>query len=220
VANPEGVLVIGAGGHAKVVIELITAHSKYQVVGLIDNMKTDGLLGIPVVGTDADLPRLRGSGVAGAFVALGDNQRRLAMGRILQDYGFQIVNAISPAAIISASAQVGLGVAIMAGAVVNAECRVEDFAIINTGSIVDHDVHVGEASHVAPGCALAGRVRIGRLAFLGTGASAIPGVSVGDGAIVGAGACVIHDIPAGALAVGVPARVLRRHEACSARCHG
>jgi UDP-perosamine 4-acetyltransferase len=209
VIDPEGVLVVGAGDHAKVVIELIEAGGRYRVVGLIDEKSTP-VLGIPVVGTDADLPRFRDNGIMNAFVAVGDNKRRLAAGRRLQSCGFQIINVVSPTATISPSVQMGVGIAIMAGAVVNAECRIEDFAIINTGAIIDHDGQVGEGSHVAPGCALAGRVKLGRLVFLGTGTSAIPGISVGDSALVGAGACVIRDIPAGALAVGVPARIVPR----------
>jgi UDP-perosamine 4-acetyltransferase len=212
VTDRESVLVVGAGDHAKVVIELIAEAAQYRVVGLVDNIKSGPVLGIPVVGTDDDLPSLRGSGIARAFVAIGDNERRLATGHHLQTQGFQIVNVISPAANISPTVQLGLGIAIMAGAVVNAQCRIEDFVIINTGAIIDHDSQIGEGSHVAPGCALAGRVKLGRLAFLGTGTSAIPGISVGDCAIVGAGACVVRNVPAGALAVGVPARVVRRHD--------
>ena len=208
----ECVLVVGAGDHAKVVVELIAARANHRVVGLIDNEKSAPVLGIPVVGTDADLPRLRGSGIMKAFVALGDNERRLVMGRRLQSFGFQIINVVSPAATISPSVQMGLGIAIMAGAVVNAQCQIDDFAIINTGAIVDHDAHIGEGSHVAPGCALAGRVKLGRLAFLGTGTNAIPGISVGNSAIVGAGSCIVRDVPAGALAIGVPARIVRRRK--------
>ena len=211
-ADLESVLVVGAGDHAKVVIELIAEAAQYRVVGLVDNKKSGPVLGIPVVGTDDDLPRLRGSGLVRAFAAIGDNERRVAIGHQLQSYGFQVVNVISPAAIISPTVELGLGIAIMAGAVVNAQSRIEDFVIINTGAIVDHDGHIGEGSHVAPGCALAGRVKLGRLAFLGIGTSAIPGVSVGDSAIVGAGACVVRDVPAGAVAVGVPARIVRRQK--------
>jgi UDP-perosamine 4-acetyltransferase len=208
VIDSEGVIIVGAGGHAKVIIELFAAGAKNRVVGLIDNAKSGAVLDIPIVGTDADLRRLRCSGVERAFVALGDNERRVAMGRHLQGCGFQIVNAISPTAIISPSVTVGTGIAIMAGAVINAECQIEDFAIINTGAVVDHDGHVGEGSHIAPGCTLAGSVKIGRLAFIGTGTSIIPSISVGDEAIVGAGACVIRNIPARMSAIGVPARIL------------
>jgi UDP-perosamine 4-acetyltransferase len=211
VSEPEPVIVVGAGGHAKVVIELINAIAKYRLIGLVAKGSSGETGGIPVIGTDDDLPRLRQSGVEHAFVALGDNRRRLTIGRHLQRLGFKIINAISPTAIISPSVQLGAGIAIMSAAVINAECRIEDFAIINTGVIVDHDGQIGEASHIAPGCALAGTIKVGRLAFLGTGTSVIPGISIGEEAVVGAGACLISDVPSRMVAVGVPARILKRH---------
>jgi UDP-perosamine 4-acetyltransferase len=214
-ANPtcdvsvQPVVVVGAGGHAKVIIELIQAQGCYRVVGLIDADPTPRtVLGVQVIGADRDLPRLRDSGLNKAFVALGDNRRRVAIGRDLAHVGFEIINAISSAAIISPSAQVGRGVAIMAGAVVNAATTIGDFAIVNTGALIDHDVMIAEGAHVGPGCALAGNVRIGRLACLGVGTSATPGTTVGAGALVGAGACIIRDIPDDAVARGVPAKVV------------
>ena len=208
--DPDAVIIIGAGGHAKVVFELIAQDPRYRVIGLIDNVGSGTALGVPVLGADRDLPRLRQSGIDKAFVAIGDNGRRLTLGRALQKEGFEIVNAISPSAIISRSALIGVGVAIMSSAVLSADCRVEDFAVVNTGAIVDHDGHIGEGAHVAPGCVLAGNVKVGRKAFLGTGTNAIPGISVGEETIVGAGACLVRDLPAHVTAVGVPARIVRK----------
>ena len=214
-ANPtcdvsvQPVVVVGAGGHAKVIIELIQAQGCYRVVGLIDADPTPRtVLGVQVIGADRDLARLRDSGLNKAFVALGDNRRRVAIGRDLAHVGFEIINAISRAAVISPSAQLGRGVAIMAGAVVNAATTIGDFAIVNTGALIDHDVMIAEGAHIGPGCALAGNVRIGRLACLGVGTSATPGTTVGAGALVGAGACIIRDIPDDAVARGVPAKVV------------
>ena len=165
-------------------------------------------MGVRVIGADHDLARVHGSGVRKAFVALGDNRRRLVIGRDLEHIGFEIINAISRAAVLSPSAQLGRGVAVMAGAVVNAATTIGDFAIVNTGASIDHDLAIGEGAHIGPGCALAGNVRIGRLACLGVGTSATPGTTVGAGALVGAGACIVRDIPDAAVARGVPARVV------------
>jgi UDP-perosamine 4-acetyltransferase len=218
-AGPTGdlsvqpVLVVGAGGHAKVIIELIQAEGCYRIAGLIDADPTPRMvLGVQVIGADGDLPRLRGSGMSKAFVALGDNRRRLAIGRDLERIGFEIINAISRAAVISSSAKLGHGVAIMAGAVVNAATTIGDFAIVNTGALIDHDATIGEGAHIGPGCALAGSVRIGRLACLGAGTIATPGTTVGAGALVGAGACIVQDIPSAAVARGVPAKVVNFRE--------
>jgi UDP-perosamine 4-acetyltransferase len=205
-------LLIGAGGHAKVVIELVRAAGDFEVAGLIDrNQGAPPVLGVPVVGTDADLSRFRHEGIRHAFVGIGSNRRRLQMGRYLQQLGFEMVNAISPAAVISLSAQLGCGVAVMPGAVINAEARVDDFSIINTHASVDHECWIGEGVHVAPGSTIAGSVRIGRLTFIGAGATVIPGKTIGENSVIGAAACVVRDIPNAVLARGVPARVIAAH---------
>lgn len=204
------VVVIGAGGHAKVVIELITAGGDYEIVGLTDADPTPRRVGgIQVIGGDELLPRLRGDGVVHAFVALGHNALRQRVARKVMDLGFELVNAISPTAVISPSARLGRGVAVMAGAVINADAVIGDCAIVNSGAIVDHDALLGDAVHVGPGCALAGGVTLGQRTFLGVGVSVVPGVVIGADAIVGAGACVTDDLTAGILAVGVPARAIR-----------
>ena len=207
------VIVIGAGGHAKVVIELIRGDGRYEIAGLVDSDPTPRrVLDIPVIGDDTALPKLRSEGLTHAFVAVGDNRRRLEIGRRLQAEGFELINAVGRSAVVSPSARLGAGVAIMEGATVNAESRIGDLVVINTGAGVDHDADLGAGVHIGPGSALAGNVTVGRLAFLGVGVRAIPGVTIGEGTVVGAGACVVSDLPAGVLAHGVPARVVRRLE--------
>ena len=207
------VLMIGAGGHAKVVIELVRAAGAYEIIGLIDlNLSGPPILDVPILGTDRDLPRLRREGIKHAFVGIGNNQRRLQTGYYLRQIDFKIINAISPAAIVSVSARLGDGIAVMAGAVINAEARIDDFSIINTHASVDHDCWVGEGAHVCPGSTLAGNVRIGSLAFIGAGATVIPGTTIGQHATIGAGASVLKDVPDGASAWGVPARIMRNNQ--------
>lgn len=206
----ERVLVLGAGGHAKVVIDSLRAGGR-EVAGVVDADPTPRrVAGAPVIGSDADLERLRGEGLAAAFVALGANGLRSRLGARLRGLGYVLVNAVHPSAVLSPSVVLGEGVAVMAGACVNADTRVGDLAIVNTGAAVDHDNDLGEACHVAPRCGLAGNVTVGARAFLGVGCSAIPGVTVGEDAQVGAGGVVVRDVPPGALAVGVPARVVAR----------
>ena len=205
----DPVLILGAGGHAKVVIELLRA-SGQAVAGLIDVDATPReVLGVPVIGDDDNLEGLRRSGLELAFVALGDNALRYRLGRRLATFDFRLVNAISPAAIVSPSAQIGVGVAMMGGVVVNADTRIADLAIVNTGARIDHDCVLGEACHIAPGAVLTGDVHVDRLAFLGAACSVIPGMRIGESAVVGAGACVTSHIPSHTLAIGVPARVVR-----------
>ncbi len=202
-----GVVILGGGGHAKVVIESLRASGE-TVVAIVDADPTPrAVLGVPVVGDDLALADLRGQGLAKLFVAIGDNRLREKLGRKAREQGFALVNAIHPSAVISPTARIGEGVAVMAGVAINADSVIGDLAIINTGAVVDHDCRLGAACHLGPASALAGGVIVGERSFLGVGARVIPGVSIGADAIVGAGGVVVRDLPDGVLAVGVPAKI-------------
>jgi UDP-perosamine 4-acetyltransferase len=198
---------IGGGGHAKVVIEILQSMSVYEIVGYVDRKSGTPVLGCCFLGTDELLPHLLREGITDAFVALGDNAMRLELAESVAAQGFEMPSAVSPAAAISPSARIGRGVAIMSGVAINACAAIEDYAIINTRASIDHDSIVGKAAHVAPGAAICGNVSIGELALIGAGVSIIPDITVGARAKVGAGAAVLCDVPADAIAVGVPARI-------------
>lgn len=204
----SGIVIIGAGGHAKVCIELLQAMGEEVAycVGGDDSM--DRCAGIPVLRGDENLLHLREAGYARLFVAIGSNKLRTHLATLAIDQGYELVNAISPRAIISPSVHMGSGVAVMAGAVINAEATIGDLVIINTGTTVDHDCRIGQAVHIAPQCALAGNVTVGNQSFLGVGCKVIPEIRIGDRVTVGAGAVVICHIESDATAVGVPARIL------------
>lgn len=205
----DGVIVVGSSGHARVCIELLRAMG-FQVdycVGAPDSLES--CLGVPVLKGDEHLLRLRQEGYTKAFVAIGDNLRRQRLADGVISSGWQLVNAISPQACISPTAVLGKGIAIMAGVVINAQAVIEDLAIINTGATIDHDCRIGRAAHIAPQCGLAGNVTVGPRSFLGIGCKVIPEVTIGENVTVGAGGVVITDIPSGATAVGVPARVVK-----------
>jgi UDP-perosamine 4-acetyltransferase len=202
----NAVVVLGAGGHAKVVIEILEGIPGLSVHGCTSaEPGALPVLGYPVLGADDILPGLFNSGVRHAFVAVGDNRARLRAMREVTSLGFTLVQAVSPRAIVSARIRIGLGVAIMPGAVVNPDSELGDGAIVNTGATVDHDCRVGECAHIAPGVNLAGNVTIGTGAFVGIGSRVIPGRSIGEWAVVGAGTVVIRDVPPGVTVAGVPA---------------
>lgn len=205
----DDVVVIGSGGHAKVCIELLRAMGKRVAFCIGGPEATGTCLGVPVLGGDEHLERLRSDGFMTTFVAIGDNalRQRLAASAVAQ--GFELVNAISPRAVVSPSARLGVGIAIMEGVVVNAETEISDLAIINTGATVDHDCRIGRSVHIAPQCGLAGNVIVGDRTFLGVGCSVVPEQTIGTDAIIGAGSVVITDLPDSVTAVGVPARVIK-----------
>lgn len=209
-ARPR-VVVIGAGGHAKVVIEALRAAGFPEPVGLVDpHPPAPSVLGVPVLGGDDVLPLLRAQGTGAAVVALGGNRLRERVGDRLLDLGYALPALLHPTAQISPSARVGAGAVIMARACLGPDAMIGKLAIVNTNAVVEHDNLIGSAAHVAPGCALAGNVTLGDRALLGVGSAVRPGITIGNDAVVGAGSAVVRDVPAGTRVGGAPAREIRQ----------
>ena len=201
----------GAGGHAKVVIEILRSMRKYEIVGLLDTRLERGahVLGVEVLGDDSMMAELKQRGIEHAFIGVGtvgDVQPRRELYEKVVGFGFQIVPAIHAAAIVSESAKIGAGPTIMAGAIINANAVIGDNVIVNTGAIVEHDCVIGAHTHVATGARLAGGVQVGPGSHIGIGAVVRQEIRIGEGATVGAGAVVVRDVPAGKTVIGVPAR--------------
>lgn len=204
------IVVIGAGGHARSVCDVLLMEGKHEIIGLVDGGATEGFYGLPLLGGDEVLPDLLAQGkVQGALVGIGSNKVRKALQEKLQAMGYQMVCAISPSAVLSPFAQVGEGTVVMHGAVVGASARVGEGCIINTNCSLDHDDDIGDFCHIAPGVAVSGGVRVGPGSFLGTGARVIDGITLGCGVMLGAGAVAVRDIEDGYTAVGVPARIIK-----------
>lgn len=203
------IVVIGAGGHAKVVIECLR-YAGWNIIGCTDvDPSPRNCAGVPVLGDDGVLGKLRSDGVAHAFCALGANGLRERIGRRLIGDGFDLPFVRGPGTNLSASARIGAGTILMPGATINVDTCVGALAIINTNASVDHDGMIGDAAHIGPGSALAGEVAVGARSFIATGSSVIPRISIGTDVVVGAGSTVIRDIADRAVAFGNPARVHR-----------
>ncbi|WP_285906064.1 acetyltransferase [Pseudodesulfovibrio pelocollis] len=200
------VVIVGSGGHALVVADILAASPDAVPLGFIDREPRPGAaedLGLPLLGSEEDLPAIPHDAVV---VAIGDNRVRMAVADRLVAGGETLASAIHPSAVISPTASIGPGCVVCAGVVVGPGATVGRNSILNTGCTVDHHCALGEHVHIAPGVNLAGGVTVGHGAFVGIGASVIPGVTIGEWAVVGAGAAVIRDVGAGRSVVGVPAR--------------
>ena len=207
----DEIVVYGAGGHGKVVAEILAA-SKRIVTGFIeDDITLTGsrIINLPVFPADEWLKSHSDATVA---LGIGDNRARERAGCLIQKRAHQLISAIHPAAIVSRSARLGAGAVIMAGAVLNAECELEEGVIVNSGAIVEHDVRIGRYAHLSPESAIGGGAQIGALSHIGMGAMLLPSKRVGDNCMIGAGAVVVENIPDNQVAYGVPARIRRPNQ--------
>lgn len=205
-------VVIGGGGHAKVVISVLKK-SGCRVLGYTDEQDRGAVLGAPWLGGDGVLPQVLDihPHCAGA-VGVGKIDaaaRRLGLQRTMECLGLAFPVVISPHAILNEDVSVGAGTVAMDGAVVGAGSRIGVGCILNTNSTIDHDCVIGDNVHVAPGATLSGSVSVGNHCLIGTGANVIQGVSIGAGIVIGAGASVVGNLTVAGTYVGSPARRVR-----------
>ncbi len=206
-------IVIGGGGHARVVIEAAQlSRISWEVIGYVDNrpvLAPNAPPQVPYLGTDDDLAALldvAGREAPAVVLAVGRGDRRRIVER-LDRLGVTWATVIHGAAWHSPSAAIGRDAVIMAGVVVQAGARIGDHVILNTGAIIEHDVTIGDYVSIGPGARIGGRTVIGLDVLIGLGASIRDGCHVGDRAIIGMGAAVVGDVAADTMVLGVPARV-------------
>jgi sugar O-acyltransferase (sialic acid O-acetyltransferase NeuD family) len=206
-------VIVGAGGHGRVVLDILLRAGEHDVVGFVDSnpqLRGRRVDGRTVLGGLSVVPRLRDErGIEGAVVAIGDNGVRRDFADRVDDAGLTLLNAVHPSANLARNVTLGTNLVIAAGALVCAHCQIGDSVILNTGCIVDHESMVGTACHVCPGARLAGRVTVGAGAFIGIGATVIQNVRIGCEAVIGAGAVVIRDVAPMSTVVGVPASEIK-----------
>ncbi len=202
-------VLVGAGGHCKVMIEAID-RAEYVIAGILDGFAELGteVCGIPVIGSDEEAEGLLKKGITHAAISLvGNLKLRRELLYKYKKLGFQFPRIIHSAASVSGSAQLGEGAVILAGARVNAEAVIGDYATVNTGAVVEHEVNIGENSHVAPGSILLGGVSVGKDTLVGAGSIVLQMTQIGDGCTIGAGSVVTRSLKAGSTAFGNPARL-------------
>lgn len=207
------VLVLGAGGHAKVLVEALLAGAAV-VAGIVDaDPKLNGmqLLGVPVLGGDELIETFPPSEIllVNGIGSVGLPVRRRELFELFKNRGYRFATVVHPSAIIASDVELEEGAQIMAGAVIQPGSRIGSNAVINTRVSVDHDCSIGAHTHIAPGVTLSGAVTVGASSHVGTGATVIQGVTIGSHSVIGAGTLVLKDVPSSVTVVGVPARVVK-----------
>jgi len=203
------VIIIGAGGHARVLFDCLRLKG-VNVLGMLDKEGADnGNADLPIIGDDSAISAYPGDTVelVNGLGSVGNMNLRTGIFSRFKNLGYHFRSVIHPSAIIAHDCELGEGVQVLAGAVINTGTKIGADTIVNTGAIVDHECIVGSHVHIAPGGTLSGGIHIGDGTHIGTGATIIQGINIGSHALVAAGAVVVKNVPDGKKVKGVPARI-------------
>ncbi len=207
-------LIVGCGGHARVVLDAALTADTFEPVGFLDDAFPAGSLvdDLPVLGSALILESIAAShpGLQ-VVVAIGDNLiRSFVVGRLLESYpSVEFATVIDPTAAVSRRVVIGCGTVINAGSVINPSVHIGCHVILNNSSSIAHDNHFGDFASTGPGVTTGGDVRVGAFTHIGIGATVSHGVTIGEHAVIGAGALVIRDAPSKVIVKGVPGKVVR-----------
>ncbi len=192
------IIVLGAGGHAKVLIEALRLLER-EIIGITDPAMLDSpeYFGVKVLGDDSQVFNYSSNEVElvnGIGAMPGNNLRRM-LSESMEQRGYKFTEVIHPSAVIASDVEIGSGAQIMAGVVIQPSVSVGRSCIINTGVNLDHDCVIHDDCHLAPGVTLSGNIDIGKRTHIGTGASIIQGITVGKDCVIAAGSVVYKDVP-------------------------
>jgi len=205
------IILVGGGGHGKVVIDAIMVGKQYEIVGIIDKKEKigDRVLGVPIIGDDVSLNAYFRKGIKYCYISLGSIGNpvlRIRSFMASSRIGFRFPNIIHPEAEISGHVVIGEGNYVAAGVIINAGVKIGDQCIINTGAIVEHDCAIDDFVHIAPGAIVNGGVAVGRGAHIGAGSCIMQYLRIGKRALVGLGSMVIRNVEDGEVVCGNPAK--------------
>ena len=209
-------VLLGPGGHASVVLEILKRYNDIKIIGFTDANYTDVATykSYPVLGKDSMLSQLIINNKANyAFITVGstgDNSLRKKLFDKIIEFGYKSFNIIDKSSSIADNVEFGKGNLVSPGVIINPEVEIGNNNIINTGSIIEHGCIISNHTHIAPGAVLAGNVKIGGLTHIGLGAKVIEGINIGENCLIGAGAVIINDIPSNSVVVGNPGRIIRK----------
>lgn len=204
------IVVVGGGGHGKVLISLLKKKIDYRILGYVDLQDRGTVLSIPWLGDDSVLPALvRRHPHCQAAIGVGrvdaSSKRGYGLLARLEDMGFVVPAIVSPTAVVNEEVRLGAGTVVFDGAIINSGTVIGRGCILNTNCTVEHDCRLGQNVHVAPGATLSGGVTLGDHCMVGVGAALIQAVRVVAGSLIGAGAVVVRHLDEPGIYVGNPA---------------
>ena len=207
--------IVGNGGHAKVVIDILEERGDYNILGIITENKGDeiGIGDYQILGNDNVLQELFNNGVKFAAIGIGgykDNSLRKRIYENLKKIGFQVISAIHPTASISRTVLMGEGNVVFSGAVINPYVRLGNNIVVATGSTIDHDSVIKDHSFISAGVTVGAETKIEEEALLALGSKVISGVTICKGALIGAGALITGNISEPGTYFGMPAKRLKK----------
>lgn len=195
----EKIIILGMGGHAESLVDILEKQQKYEIAGFVINDAVEnGENGIyPVIGNDSELEKIYQSGIRNAAIGIGymgKSDLRERLWKNLKQIGFSLPVICDPSAIMASNVQISEGCFVGKGSILNSNVSIGKMCIINTGAIIEHDCCVDDFSHISVGSVLCGNVKVGRASFVGANATVIQGKSIGDKCIVGAGTIIRKDV--------------------------
>ncbi|MDX1811591.1 MAG: acetyltransferase [Gammaproteobacteria bacterium] len=206
------VIILGAGGHAKVIIDILLVQ-QCQIIGITEAgyQRHSQVLGIDIIGGDEAVAKYQPQDVllVNAVGMLPYSDRRLQLYKKFKQQSYHFKSAIHSASVIANETQLAEGIQVMAGAIINPGVVIAENCIVNTGAIIDHDCNIGSGVHIAPGATIGGGVVVGDNTFIGMGAVILNGIKVASNSVVGAGAVVTADVPENVTVAGVPAKRIK-----------
>lgn len=211
------ILIIGAGGHSKVIVDIIQNEQKYEIAGFIDNNLPIGheVLGYKVLGKKEEINTLINKHeIFGGVIAIGDNFIRSNIKKKITQLcnEFKFINCIHPKSSIAFNVVMGEGNVVMAGAVINTSSEISNHCIFNTNCSIDHDNKIANFASIAPNAVTGGNVEVGEFSAIGIGATVKHNVSIGYNCIIGGGSLVNKDAKSNSVYYGIPAKFIRNHE--------
>jgi sugar O-acyltransferase (sialic acid O-acetyltransferase NeuD family) len=208
------VIIMGAGGHAKVLIETLHLLGA-SILGITDpneSLHGQNMMGVPIIGNDRkiwDFVDNKTIQLVNALGSTNDTKARQTLFNTWQKRFYNFPAIIHPRAILPRHIHLFQGVQILAGAIINPNVKIEKNTIVNTGAIVEHDCIIGEHVHLAPGVRVAGNVTIGNSSHVGIGSTIIQGLTIGSNCLIAAGAVVIRSVPDNSIVMGVPGKIVK-----------